>query len=67
MDGIMRFIQALFIIMLTIGNITEPALPGWFAKRFLVDEVHTSYYSLIYMYHLHNHPVMNAFLTCLGK
>ena len=67
MDGILRFLQTLFIILITIGIITEPALPGWVAKRSLGDEVHTAYYSLIYMFHMHNHPVMNAFLSCFGK
>lgn len=55
--GIARFILAIIISSFTFNFITEPLTPFWVENMIKLDNMCKSYYSMIYMYHLHNNPI----------
>lgn len=63
--GIVRFIISLIITLFTVNMIHEPLMPYWIERiRFiLLDKVYKAYLSLVYMHHLHNHPVLLTFVS----
>lgn len=67
MGALVRFILSLVIAILTISIIDKPNLPQWFLKILWLDGVNKAYLSMIYMYHLHNHPILITFAYLLSK
>ncbi len=65
--AIVRFVLGLIIALLTVSIIDKPNLPKWFLEILWLDGVNKSYLSLIYMYHLHNHPIHITFAYLLSK
>lgn len=63
--GIVRFIISLVITLLTLNMIHQPLLPCWIERIsfILLDKVNKAYLSLVYMHHLHNHPVLLSFVS----
>lgn len=66
-SGIVRFIINLIITLFTLNMIHHPLLPSWVERiRFiLLDRVYRAYLSLVYMHHLHNHPVLLTFVSLI--
>lgn len=66
-SGIVRFIISLVITLLTLNMIHQPLLPCWIERIsfILLDKVNKAYLSLVYMHHLHNHPVLLSFVACI--
>lgn len=65
--AIVRFILSLVIALITVSIVDQPNLPAWFLKYLWLDGVNKSYLGMIYMYHIHNHPIHVTFAQILSE
>lgn len=67
MNGIVRFIIGIAVLILGMTRIDQPAFPEWVLKIFWFDLFNSAYYATIHVYTIYNNPIYFTFTQLLIK
>lgn len=67
LTALSRIITQMVFGLITLLRIDESILPYWILKRMNIDSANAAFYSALYMYHTHNHPIFITFANILSN